>query len=148
MPKIRLKFMSAIHFVTFVGLMIGCNSPSEKMANTRKVAQELFDQGQTAFTAKDYAAAEDRFSRAVTQGGLGPDCYDIAAVKRAVCLGALNRGDEAIAELAKLEPGASNLDAIYAARSYVLTKQGKAAESRAALAKARQYNRTVQEFKD
>ena len=54
--------------------------------------------------------------------------------------------DEALALLTSLEQGAPNLDQVFAARAFVLKKQNKLAEANAALAKARQYNRTIKEF--
>lgn len=145
MPQVSMERMA---IVCLLAAAIGCSSQAEKMADVRQSAQQFFDEAETAFATKNYAAAEPKYSQAITQGGLGPDAYDAAAVKRAICWGALNRADEAIAELARLEPGASNLDAILAARSYVLNKQGKAVEARTALAQAKRLNPAVQVLKD
>ncbi|WP_152097212.1 hypothetical protein [Lacipirellula parvula] len=135
----------------FAGMAIGvngCSSPADKLEDVRRSAQEQYDSAATDFAARNYSAAGQKFNAALTIGGLNPDLYCDATVKRAVCWVATGKTTEAIGELDRLEPGAPNLDQIYAARSYALAKQGKAAESRAALAKARQFNRTVQEFKD
>ena len=128
--------------------VVGCSSPADKLEDVRRTAQEEFDAAMTAFNARDYAAAETKLAAALKLGGLYPDLYCEAAVKQAVCWAAAGKTTEAMSELDRLEQGAPNLDQIYAARSYVLAKQGKVAESRAALAKARQLNRTVSEFKD
>lgn len=128
--------------------VVGCSSPADKLEDVRRTAQEEFDAAMTAFNARDYAAAEAKLAAALKLGGLYPDLYCEAAVKQTVCWAAAGKTTEAMSELDRLEPGAPNLDQIYAARSYVLAKQGKVAESRAALAKARQLNRTVSEFKD
>jgi hypothetical protein len=134
--------------LTVTASTIGCSSPADKLEDVRRTAQEEFDAAMTAFNARDYAAAEARFAAALKLGGLYPDLYCEATVKQAVCWAAAGKTTEAMSELDRLEPGAPNLDQIYAARSYVLAKQGKAAESRAAFAKARQLNRTVAEIKD
>jgi tetratricopeptide (TPR) repeat protein len=129
-------------------LLTGCSSSDADNAAIRQSASDAYSAGIQAFDAKDYPKAVESFSVAISQGGLNPDSYTDAAVKLAVGYGATGKFDEAAQLLDNLERGAPELDLVYAARSYVLAKQGKLAESRAALAKARQYNRTVQEFKD
>jgi len=139
------RVVSAFFAVSFA--TAGCGTSSE-VVQTREAAYAAAAKGNAAFASRDYAGAAEHLSAAVKGGGLNPDAYANAAVKLAVCYGATSKYDQAIALLEELERGAPNLDQIYAARSYVLRKQGKAAESRAALAKARQFNRAVQEFKD
>ena len=129
-------------------LAAGCSNSGEKQADSRRAAAEAYSSALTAFSSKDYATAEQAFTNAIDLGGLNPDLMVDASIKRAVCWGSAGKPIEAIAELQKIETWGASPDAVYAARSYVLAKQGKAAESRAALAKARQYNRTVQELKD
>jgi outer membrane protein assembly factor BamD (BamD/ComL family) len=129
-------------------LVAGCSYSGEKQADARRAAAESYKAGLTAFDSKDYATAEKSFATAIDLGGLNPDLMVDASIKRAVCWGSGGKTTEAIAELQKIETWGADPDAVYAARSYVLAKQGKAAESRAALAKARQLNRTVSEFKD
>ena len=127
---------------------VGCSDPGSEHEDARRSASDAYSQALTAFNAKDRVAAEQHFTAALDTGGLNPDSYVDALVKRAVCRSAAGRHDEALADLEKLSDGGGAEDQVLAARSYLLAKQGKAAEARAALAKARQYNRTVQEFKD
>lgn len=129
-------------------LLCGCSSSNPELAAKRETGSAAVAKGEAAFANRDYAAAAESLSAAVNDGVLNPDVYSSAAVKLVVCYGATGKFEEANALLAKLDAGAPNLDQVNAARAYVLAKQGKAAESRAALAKARQYNRMVQEFKD
>ena len=137
------------HAILFcVAIAIGCSYPGEKQEDARRVAAKAYDAGLTAFAAKDYAGAGSALTQAIDAGGLNPDLYIDASIKRGVCWGATGKPAEALEALQQIESWGESRDAVYAARSYVLAKQGKAAESRAALAKARQYNRTVQEFKD
>ncbi|BBO30979.1 tetratricopeptide repeat protein [Lacipirellula parvula] len=126
---------------------LGCNRVPVQSGNSRQLAIQAFEGAETAFAAGNFAEASKLFSTAI-EHGLSSDSYGAATVKRTVCWGAEGKHQEALNELTRLEANAPNLDQVYAARAYVLAKQGKAAESRAALAKARQYNRTVQEFKD
>ncbi len=131
-----------------VVIAAGCSYPGEKQEDIRRAASEAYNAGLTAFASKDYATAESSLTGALDGGGLNPDQFADTSIKRAVCWGATGKPTEALEALQQIESWGENLDAVYAARSYVLAKQGKLAESRAALAKARQYNRTVQEFKD
>jgi tetratricopeptide (TPR) repeat protein len=128
-----------------VCLLAGCGS--SEVIETRENAYAAVAAGDQAFQSRDYATAAERYAVAVNGGGLNPDAYASAAVKLAVSYGALKKFDEAHAMLDKLEQGAPNLDEIHAARSFVLKKQGKAAEARAAFAKARRINPRIQEFK-
>jgi hypothetical protein len=117
------------------------------LATTREEASAALERGFKAFEQANYSAAAPDLELGVKSGGLSPDAYCSAAVKLAVCYAADGKFDEANTLLDQLERGAPNMDEVYAARSYVLKKQGKAVESRAALAKARQRNRAIQEFK-
>lgn len=125
----------------------GCSAPGSENEGARVNAYAANSEALQAFAAKDYATAEPLFAAAIEGGVINPDVYCQAVVRLAVCRGAAGQYDEALAELDKLGPAASNQDEIYAARAFILGKQGKAADARTALAKARQYNRTVQEFK-
>jgi tetratricopeptide (TPR) repeat protein len=128
--------------------VIGCGAPGEEHEDVRRSAYTNYGEGVAAFESNDRATALEKLSAALEGGGLNPDAACDARVKLAVCLTGAGKYDEALATLEKVGAGASNPDAVEAARSYIYKKQGKAAESRAALAKARQYNPKVQEFKD
>lgn len=112
----------------------------------RQSGAEAFASAVSEFDQRSYEPAAEHFTTAITQGGLNPDQYAEAAVKRAVCWGAAGEYDEALAELDKLLAGAPNLDQVQAARAFVLKKQGKSAEAAQALAAARRINRTIKEF--
>jgi tetratricopeptide (TPR) repeat protein len=145
-----MTFVSFSAGILTVALLaaVGCNSPDSRLIDQRGLAYAAMANGEAAFAAKDYKKAAESFKQAIETGVLNPDLYADASVKLAVSFGATDQFDPALALLEQLEQNAPNLDQIYAARSYVLAKQGKAAESRAALAKARQFNRSAQEFKD
>lgn len=131
-----------------IAMVVGCGDAGSQHADARTAAYAAVNEGNAAFNSRDYTSAEPKLASAIASQLLNPDVYCEASVRHAVCLGSARKFDEALAELDAIGPGAPNIDQIYAARSYVLAKQGKAAESRAALAKARQANRAVQEFKD
>jgi hypothetical protein len=129
-------------------LAVGCGSSDSKNADLRRSAYVTLEEGLAAFSARDYANAEQKLTAAIDARVLNPDSYCQAVTKRAVCSAVASKFDDALADLEKLGPAPSNADEVFVVRSFIYKKQGKAAESRAALAKARQYNRTVQEFKD
>lgn len=144
----RQPFAISARAYFFVACCLGCSSAADNLEETRVASSAAYSEAVSAFNAKDYAKAEQSLNVALQPGGLMSDQYCDAVVKRAVCMASSGKVTEAAAELENLGLAATNLDALFAAKAYVLAKQGKTAESRAALAKARQYNRTVQEFKD
>lgn len=133
--------------ITLLIAAAGCSRAPSQSADSRQRANQSHEQAEAAFQSGDLATAGEHFAAAI-QHGLSADNYANAVVKQTVCWAAAGKYEEAMAELDKLEAGAPNLDQVYAARSYVLAKQGKLAESREALAKAKQFNRALQEFKD
>jgi tetratricopeptide (TPR) repeat protein len=143
-----LKCLRRICLALLTISAFGCNAPGEEHENLRRTAYTSYGEGVAAFNSNDRATALTKFTAALEGGGLNPDVACDARVKLAVCLAASGKYDEALATLEKVGAGAPNPDAVEAARSYIFKKQGNAAQSRAALAKARQYNPKVQEFKD
>jgi tetratricopeptide (TPR) repeat protein len=127
-------------------LLAGCGGGVKGV--DRESAYGSIARAETAFAARDFATAATEFQEALKVGGLNVDAYCDASVKLAVSLGATQKFDEAHALLDKLAAGAPNMDLVYAARSFVLAKQGKAAEANAALANARRLNRAVAPFAD
>jgi Tfp pilus assembly protein PilF len=140
MPR---KFLSI--FVLLQCLMLlGCGSVAP--APSRQEGAAALQSGLDAFAQKNYAAAAESLTNAIGSGVLNTDQYVDATLKRAMAWAAEGKFDEALADLTKLEGGAPNLDQVYAARAFVLKKQGKVAEANAAMAKARQHNRMIKEF--
>jgi Tfp pilus assembly protein PilF len=126
---------------------LGCGSTSTEVVRSREASAAAANEGMQAFAARDYATAAAKLSAAIEGGGLNADSYSTAAVRLAVAYAQQGQFAEAEALLTKLEQGAPNVDEVLAARSLVFKKQGKLAESRAALAQARRLNRFVKEFK-
>lgn len=129
-------------------LVVGCGSAGSEHGDARAAAYANVNEATVAFDAHDYATAELKLASALASKLLNPDVFCESTVKHAVCLSAAGKHDEALAALDTVGVGASNADQVESARSYILAKQGKASESRAALAKARRLNPKVQEFKD
>jgi tetratricopeptide (TPR) repeat protein len=127
--------------------VVGCGS-SAQVANQRETAGEAYAAGVAAFESRDFATAADKLTAAIDAHGLNPDQYANAFLKRAVAAAATDDFETASADLDILERGAPNLDEVYAARAFVLLKQGKGSEAKAAFAKARQLNPRVQPIRE
>jgi lipopolysaccharide biosynthesis regulator YciM len=140
----RLTWSIAIS--TAIISALGCGGTSESLVVSRETASAAVNEGQAAFDNRDYAAAADKLGIAVNSGMLNADIYSDAAVKLAVSYGATGKYNEALTLLTSMEQGAPNLDQVFAARAFVLKKQGKVAEANAAMARARQHNRMIKEF--
>jgi hypothetical protein len=145
-----MRFNGLIRRGMIIGLallpVMGCGSNSEQHADSRQAAQAAYVEAKSAFDARDYAAAEQKFSAAIDLRGLGADDYCDALIRRAACWGVAGKYDEALASLHELEAGGGPTDLINVARAFVLKKQGKAGEAALALARARRINRTIKEF--
>jgi tetratricopeptide (TPR) repeat protein len=128
-----------------IAITLGCGSSAER-AGSRESAAESYNTATTAFENKDFAAAAEQFTAAIDARGLNPDQYADAFLKRAVANATLANYDAAHADLDMLERGAPNLDEVYAARAFVLLKQGKRTEAQAAFNKAKQINPQVKPF--
>jgi tetratricopeptide (TPR) repeat protein len=138
------RALTLLIMIAFAAPLLGCSGvPS---APDRKSTSETLQMGLDAFSHKSYGPAAEALTVAIDSTQLNSDQYVDAMIKRAICYGAEGKYDDALADLTKLEAGAPNLDQVFAARAFVLKKQGKVAEANAAMAKARQYNRTIKEI--
>lgn len=145
----QCQMLTRLHAVAIIGALCaavaGCGGAKVDEGG-RLSGAEAFAAAVGEFDQRSYEAAAEHFTTSITKGGLNPDQYGEAGVKRAVCWGAAGKYAEALAELDKLLAGAPNLDQVHAARAFVLKKQGKSAEAAQALASARRINRTIKEF--
>ncbi len=138
--------MNRIFLLTLLASFCGCSgSGTTETEDKRQTAAAAYENAQTAFTSKDYAKAKEAYDIAL-KGGLYSDLIGPARVRQAVCLAELGDIDGAMQEIIALEGGAPNIDEVLSAKSYILAKQGKAAESKAAWAQAIKINRNVKKF--
>ena len=127
----------------------GCGyGTSEDVIEQRQAAQKAYSEALQAIASKDYTAAKTLLDHAIDSGKLHLDVLSPAYVNRAICSAAAGDFAAAHADLDAMEQGAPNLDEIFAARSYVLEKQGKSKEAKAAWSKARRMNRYVKRTSD
>jgi tetratricopeptide (TPR) repeat protein len=143
MAAIRIRFV----FLALALTSLGCGGdPAASLQDARIAANAAYNEAVTAFASKDYAGAEAKLAAALQANVLNPDVFCDATAKYAVCLAAAGKYPEAMAELDKLGPAAPNQAAIFAARSFILKKQGKVAEANVALAQAKRLDRMIKEF--
>ena len=128
-----------------LGFLAGCGGDSAAVVDSRQSAAQAYEKAEQAFNAKNFAEAKDAYDQCLS-GGLPADLLGTARVRRAVCLAEAGDFAAASEEITALESAAPNLDEVFAAKSYILAKQGKLAESKASWAQAIRYNRSVKKF--
>jgi outer membrane protein assembly factor BamD (BamD/ComL family) len=124
---------------------LGCSGVDEKLVDLRKQASTAYDAAEKAFASKSFAEAKDQYALAL-QGGLYADFIEPAKIKLAVSTAESGDIETAFKMISEMEQGAENKADVLAARSHILAKQGKAAESQAVWAQAIRYNRNVKKF--
>ena len=134
-----MRLLTNISLVCLSAWLVGCGSQAQQVEN-RQTAAQSHQEGVASFSGKDYPAAQQQLTAAIEAGDLPVDLYVDAHVKRAVANAVLGDYDQAHADLDKMEQGALDLDVVFAARSFVLEKEGKQAASKAAWSEARRIN--------
>ncbi len=86
-------------------------------------------------------------SAAIGAGGLQPDAYGDALIKRAIAQAHLGQYEAAHAALDRAEPGAPDLASVHAARSFVFKRQGNEESAGREFAQAKALNPRVQEIR-
>lgn len=130
-------------------MIVGCSGgTSEALVESREAAQRAYGEALEKVAQKDFAGAKPLLDQAIEAKVLRGDVLAEAYVNRAVCSAATGDFAAAHADLDEMEKGAPNLDEIFAARSYVLQKQGKTREAKQAWTQARRFNRYVKKYSD
>ena len=140
MPHFRRLESALLVFALFAVLLV-CAGCKDKAADPQIFvsAQTALEEGLTAYKNKDYQAAVASFDQALAAGGLLPDLYSEALLKRAECNGRLGNFDLAHVDLDKAARG-GDMAEVHRVRSFVFQKEGRTTESKAELSKARQIN--------
>ena len=108
---------------------------------------EAYNDAEKAMEAGDYVAAIPHWTQAMDAGGLNPDQYADARIRRGECYGRTGDFAAAHADLDNAEMGAPELDRVYATRAFVFGKEGKKKEAATAMSKAKKENRSVKRIK-
>ena len=126
----------------------GCsNSTSLDVVESRQNTQENFDLAIQKLANGEHAAAKELLDSAISSGNLYIDYLTNAYINRAICSAVAGDFAAAHADLDLIEQGPVDLDKLWAARSFVYEKEGKASQAKAAWTKARKHNRGVAKIK-
>lgn len=123
---------------------LGCFVDKTIEANVVADAQAAYDEALVAIEAKDTDAALEQLNIALQPGsGLPGDIHVDARIQRAICLARNEQFEPAHADLDVAAEGAGDMSQVHAARSFVLSKEGKSKESKTEMSKAKKINRSV-----
>lgn len=123
---------------------MGCSGDAGN-PDLRKSAEQALTDGRAAFDQAQYDQAHEQLGLAI-QGGLNADLYSDALVHHAVASIHLDKFDEAQADFEQLDQGATNMDQVFAAKSFLALKQGKKAEANRFWQQAVRENPKVKKF--
>ena len=125
----------------------GCGSgTSSEVIASRETAQQVYDHAMEAMEQKNYAVAKPLFDQAIDSGHLYLDLLTSAHINRAVCSAAAGDFAAAHADLDAMKDAPVSGDQLLAARSFVLEKEGKNREARAAWSQAQRINPNVTKY--
>ncbi len=115
-------------------LLAGCSSQLSK--SELQSAQTAAEKAMELERSGSYAEAFPLIDGAIAKGGLNPDQLSEAYLLRARCRCAADKLEEAERDLSFAEQGSPNPASWHFSRALLLSKQKKAAESKAEFAKA------------
>ena len=125
-----------------------CGCSSQVAPDKRANAETAYGEAIEALEQHDYGLAKTRLTEALEAGGLRADQLIDAYIQRAVCLARLGEFEAAHADLDAAAQGPADMDVVYAARSFVFAKEGRASEAAAKLNQARAINPQIKPFED
>jgi Flp pilus assembly protein TadD len=121
---------------------IGCGGPKGDPVSVAN-SEASYTEAKTLVLDGSYEVALPKLEAAIAGGGLGPDLYVEALLLRAQCYAMAGQLEQAEADMAKAEQGSPSEAMKELTKGVVLGKQGKSAESKAALAKAKKLDPTL-----
>jgi tetratricopeptide (TPR) repeat protein len=136
-----LRFLT-MFFATATLFATGCGSSQVAESKVATSEQSVTD-SITAFSAGDFAKAEQAASQAIDGGGLPVDLFVKALMVRAASRGIAGQFDTALADLDQAAQGAGEMDQVHGLRSLILSAKGEAKTAAEELAKAKQFNKTL-----
>lgn len=125
----------------------GCSSSAEQSVS-RESATKAYQEALTLSTSGSHSEAIEKFNEAIQGGWLNSDARTQAYLKRAVSLAATGDFSSAEADLEAAKEREVNPDDLLVVKSYLLRKQGKDREAKAAMKQAKRFNRAAREIVD
>jgi tetratricopeptide (TPR) repeat protein len=138
--RIVFGLLIAAFFLCHAGCSGDAGNPDLRLS-----AEQALADGRAAFDQGQYELAHQHLGEAI-KGGLNADLYSDALVHHAVAAIHLGRFDEALADFERLDQGATNMDQVYAAKSFLALKQGNKTEANRLWQQAVQANPKVKKF--
>ncbi|MCO6047604.1 hypothetical protein NG895_27175 [Aeoliella sp. ICT_H6.2] len=139
-----MKQAIATILVATLAACAGCSGDAGN-PDLRKSAEAALESGKEAFDQGQFDQAYEMLSQA-TQGGLNADLYSEALVYHAVAAIQLAKYDEAKADFDILDQGATNMDEVLAAKSFLAAKQGNKSQASRLMSEAKRLNPKVKKF--
>lgn len=121
---------------------IGCGGPKGDPVSVAN-SESNYTEAKTMVLDGGYEQALPKLEAAISGGGLGPDLYVEALLLRAQCYAMAGQLEQAEADMEKADQGSPSEAMKELTKGVILEKQGKSAESKAALAKAKRLDPTL-----
>lgn len=115
---------------------IGCGAPKGDPVSVA-TSEASYTEAKTMVLDGSYEAALPKLEAAISGSGLGPDLYVESLLLRAQCYAMTGKLEQAEADMAQAENGSPAEAMLELTKGVIFGKQGKSAESKAALAKAK-----------
>jgi len=131
-------------FCCWLAAAVGCCGAGGMSEKTVADSESALTQAEEAFEAGNFQQAVDNYTNAIEGGGLRSEMLAEAYIHRAMAHAELGAFDAAQADLEIAEQGAPQMDAVYAARGYVLLKQGDKEQAREQYRLARSINPQIE----
>lgn len=141
------RFVIRFFYAFPVLLTVGCSSSGEDGAS-RETATKAYQTALERSDAGDHSGAIEKYNEALEGGWLNGDARTQAYLKRAISLAASSDYAAAQNDLDTAKERDVNPDDFLVVQSYLLRKQGKNREARAAMNQAKRFNRAAQEIAD
>lgn len=122
--------------VMSTAFVAGCGGPKGDPVSVAS-SEGGYTEAKTMVLEGNYEAALPELEAAIAGGGLSPDLYTESLLLRAQCYAMTGQLEQAEADMSKAEQGSPSDAMMELTKGIILDKQGKSAESKAALAKAK-----------
>ncbi|MCU0721416.1 MAG: hypothetical protein MUC83_17020 [Pirellula sp.] len=136
------RFLSVLFCAIALLTSIGCGGPKGDPVSVA-TSEAGYTEAKNMVLDGSYELALPKLEASIAGGGLGPDLYVEALLLRAQCYAMTGKLEQAEADLAKAEQGSPSEALIELTKGVILEKQGKSAESKTALAKAKRLDPTL-----
>lgn len=136
------QFLCVLFYAVVLIPGVGCGGPKGDPVSVAN-SEAGYTEAKTMVLDGSYEPALPKLEAAISGGGLGPDLYVEALLLRAQCYAMTGKLELAEADMTKAEQGSPSEALMELTKGVILEKQGKSAESKAAMAKAKRLDPTL-----